>query len=165
MSFRLSLTHAPPTHTQKHTPQRQGLLQDVTDGLNTQAAFKSQEVTEEVLMRVWSVYPVRPSRQPMNNRHCGSILWILNQWHWERALANTYGSPEWEVGSGGVENTKASPSVSAGWKKQAISIDAAHFCAGVFSLPGMTNRLFVQYWRFVQRGSCEGALLAPDPAY
>lgn len=109
-------------------------------------------------MRVLSVYPVRPSRQLMNNRHCGSILWILNQWHWERALANTYGSPGWAAGWGGVENT--TPSVSPGWKKkkkQATSIDASHFCAGVFSSPAMTNRLFVQYWRFVQRGSYEGA--------
>lgn len=115
-SIRLLPMPTPITHTHKHTTQRQGLLQDVTDGSNTQAAFKSQEVTEEVLMRVLSVYPVRPSRQPMNNRHCGSILWILNQWLCERALANTYGSPGWAVGSGGVENTKASPSVSLGWK-------------------------------------------------
>lgn len=50
-------------------------------------------------------------------------------------------------------------------KKQATSIDASHFCARVFSSPAMTNRLFVQYWRFVQRGSCEGALLVLDPAY
>lgn len=138
----------------------------MTDGSNTRAAFKSQEVTEEVLMRVLSVYPVRPSRQLMNNRHCGSILWILNQWHWERALANTYGSLGWAAGWGGVENT--SPSVSPGWKKkkkQATSIDASHFCARVFSSPAMTNRLFVWYWRFVQRGSCEGALLVLDPAY
>lgn len=105
--------------TNTHTPQRQGLLQDVTDGSNTQAAFISQEVTEEVLMRVLSVYPVRLSRQQMNNRHCGSILWILNQWLWERALANTYGSPRWAVGSRWVENTKTSPSVSLGRKKRA----------------------------------------------
>lgn len=76
----LSFLCPPPSHTQTnthgqtHTPQRQGLLQDVTDGSNTQAAFISQEVTEEVLMRVLSVYPVRLSRQQMNNRHCGSIL-------------------------------------------------------------------------------------------
>lgn len=76
----LSFLCPPPSHTQTNThgqtqtPQRQGLLQDVTDGSNTQAAFISQEVTEEVLMRVLSVYPVRLSRQQMNNRHCGSIL-------------------------------------------------------------------------------------------
>lgn len=85
-------------------------------------------------MRVLSVYPVRPSRQLMNNRHCGSILWILNQWHWERALANTYGSLGWAAGWGGVENT--SPSVSPGWKKKET---ASHLywclsllCQGVF---------------------------------
>lgn len=70
-------------------------------------------------MRVLSVYPVRLSRQQMNNRHCGSILWILNQWLWERALANTYGSPRWAAGSRWVENTKTSPSVSLGGKKRA----------------------------------------------
>lgn len=137
----------------------------MTDGSNTRAAFKSQEVTEEVLMRVLSVYPVRPSRQPMNNRHCGSILWILNQWHWERGL----GKHIWQPGvGGGLRRGRKYYGFSiciSGLKKQAISIDAAHFCAGVFSFPGMTNRLFVRFWRFVQRGSCEGALLAPDPAY
>lgn len=58
----------------------------------------------------------------MNNRHCGSILRILNQWRWERALANTHGSPPPPLrspppgcvrgGSGGAENAKAAPSVS-----------------------------------------------------
>lgn len=133
----ISLSHTcGPQHTHKHTPQRQGLLQDVTDGSNTQAAFKSQEVTEEVLMRVLSVYPVRPSRQPMNNRHCGSILWILNQWHWERALANTYGSPGWAVGSGGVENTKASPSVSLGWKSKPSLLMPLTFVPACFPCRG-----------------------------
>lgn len=75
-------------------------------------------------------------------------------------MANTYGSPRWAVGSRWVENTKTSPSVSLGGKKgQVISIDAAHFCAGVFPLLGMTNRLFVQ------RGSREGAPAPPEPAY
>lgn len=115
---------------------RQGLLQDVTDDSNTQAAFKSQEVTEEVLMRVLSVYPVRPSRQPMNNRHCGSILWILNQWRWERALANTYGSLWWVGGWRTLEWERILQILHlylCTVRKAGLSIDAAHFRAGVFS--------------------------------
>ena len=126
-------------------------------------------------MRVLSVYPVRPSRQPMNNRHCGSILWILNQWHWERALANTYGSPG---GGGGLRRGRKHYGCSIGIS---ISIGAAHFVPWCFpcrmtgclcretpvkvlSEPGPCSSMepmLAQRWQIVQQ-ICEQALGVTD---
>lgn len=142
-----------PLPTHKHTPQRRELLHEMTDDCNARAAFKSREVTEEVLMRVLSVYPVRPCSQTMNNRHCGSILWILNQWHWEMAFANTWRSGKGAVSSGVViKKLKKRFLHLYLWAEKAMY--AIHFLAGVFFSLRMTNRLFVQ------RPSCEAALLA-----
>lgn len=64
-------------------------------------------------------------------------------------MANTYGSPGWAVGSGGAETLRLLHLyVQAEGRKGEPSL-----------LMLLTNRLFVQ------RGSCEGAASAPDPAY
>ena len=84
-------------------------------------------------MRVLSVYPVRPQHQPMNNRHSGSILWILNRWvcEWHVCVCVYYG---FSIRISVLKNLKS------------FSIDASPLQLGVFSLQQMTNTLFVQYW-------------------
>lgn len=101
-----SQQHTPPPPT-PHSPEP---LQDVTDGSDSRAAFRSQEVMEEVLMRLLSVYPVRPSRQPMNHRH-----WLntrKNRWCLAGALART-----WQLGGGGRSPSKYTRvfGVTEGW--------------------------------------------------